>query len=134
VDCSAARSVSRHDGHDQSTNRFVISKEFFMNDAHDSTLSRLVAGHNSGTLSRRGFVTGAAKVGVSASVAGAIFNAGLHGVGAAAGSGRSALNARFADSGKTLVISFPQSTTQLDPGLAGNSGYGDIIPINENLY
>ena len=32
------------------------------------------------------------------------------------------------------MIAFPQATTQLDPGLAGNSGYGDIIPINENLY
>jgi len=100
----------------------------------DSTLSRLMDRLNAGSMSRRGFITGAARAGVSASVAGAIFNAGRGGAGASAGAGRSALDARFQNGGKTLVISFPQSTTQLDPGLAGNSGYGDIIPINENLY
>ena len=38
------------------------------------------------------------------------------------------------DGGKTLVLAITQTTVQLDPAIAGSNGYGDIIPINENLF
>ena len=105
-----------------------------MNDENQSRLASLIADLNAGRIGRRAFITRAARVGVAASVAGALFNAGIGAAAAGANPGRSAVAARFQDGGATLVVSFPQSTTQLDPGLAGNSGYGDIIPVNENLY
>jgi peptide/nickel transport system substrate-binding protein len=37
------------------------------------------------------------------------------------------------DGGKTLVVAIPQQTVQLDPALAGGNGYGDIIPIADNI-
>ena len=37
------------------------------------------------------------------------------------------------DGGKTLVVAIPQATVQLDPAVAGSNGYGDIIPINDNI-
>ena len=68
---------------------------------------------------------GAAKFGLSAPLAATIFKA-VDSTGAAAAS--------LQDGGKTLVIAIPQTTVQLDPAIAGSNGYGDIIPINENLY
>ena len=31
------------------------------------------------------------------------------------------------------MIAIAQSTVQLDPAIAGSNGYGDIIPIHDNL-
>lgn len=105
-----------------------------MSSSDASSLDRLVDELNAGRLGRRDFLMGAAKLGLSASLAGAIAAAGRQGAGASPNGGRSPVSARLQNGGKTLVVAFPQSTTQLDPGLAGNSGYGDIIPVNENLY
>ncbi|CAN5697252.1 ABC transporter substrate-binding protein [soil metagenome] len=87
----------------------------------------LIDGLQSGQLSRRQFLSGAAAVGISASLAGAIYQG--------ARSGTSAAPAVYLqDGGNTLVVAIVQSTVQLDPAVAGSNGYGDIIPINENLY
>ena len=37
------------------------------------------------------------------------------------------------DGGKTLVVAIPQATVQLDPAVAGSNGYGDIIPLADNI-
>jgi peptide/nickel transport system substrate-binding protein len=88
-------------------------------------MAGLIGQLNAGRASRRSFITGAAKFGLSASMAAAVFNS-VNASDAAAAS--------LQDGGKTLVIALPQSTVQLDPAIAGTTGYGDIIPINENLY
>ena len=36
------------------------------------------------------------------------------------------------DGGKTLVA-IPQATVQLDPAVAGSNGYGDILPLVDNI-
>jgi peptide/nickel transport system substrate-binding protein len=100
----------------------------------NSELAHLIDGLNAGRLSRRGFFSGAAKLGLSAGLAGAIFGAARNGAGASPAAGPARVSARYQGGGATIVVAFPQTTTQLDPGLAGNDGYGDIIPINENLY
>ncbi len=93
----------------------------------ESTLSDLIEQLQAGRVSRRHFISGAAKFGLSASLAGAIF-------GASQARGSAAAKISLQDNGKTLVVALPQSTVQLDPAIAGTTGYGDIIPINENLY
>lgn len=85
---------------------------------------RLIGDLNYRRLSRRGFVAGAAKLGIAAPLAGAIY-------GAAGRLGASAVSLQ--DGGKTLVVAIAQSTVQLDPAIAGSNGYGDIIPIHDNL-
>jgi ABC-type transport system substrate-binding protein len=120
-----------------SNDRFVLDfkKETRVtNSDPQQSLDRLIDGLNSGQLSRRGFFTGAAKLGLSAGLAGAIFGAARNGASASPSAAPGRVSARFQDGGNTLVVAFPQTITQLDPGLAGNDGYGDIIPINENLY
>src|SRR5215211_3684780 len=87
------------------------------------SLSRLVEDLNAGRVSRRGFVSAAAKLGLSAPLAGAIFGASIRGAGVDA-----------QDDGKTLIVAIPQATVQLDPAVAGSNGYGDIIPTNENIF
>jgi peptide/nickel transport system substrate-binding protein len=67
-------------------------------------------------------------------MAGAIYSASQTGALAASGGRATVFDARLQDGDKTLIVSFPQATLQLDPANAGVSGYGDIIPINENLY
>ncbi len=37
------------------------------------------------------------------------------------------------DGGGTLVVAIPQATVQLDPAIAGSNGYGDIIPVTDNV-
>ena len=37
------------------------------------------------------------------------------------------------DGGKTLVVAIPQATVQLDPAIAGSNGYGDILPLVDNI-
>ncbi|HEY7034332.1 MAG TPA: ABC transporter substrate-binding protein [Thermomicrobiales bacterium] len=105
-----------------------------MSDQELSPLAQLVDELNAGRVSRRRFVATATKLGLSAPLAAAVFGASVHG-GGAAGRGtapRVALDRQ--GGGKTLVVSFPQATVQLDPAVAGSNGYGDIIPTNENIF
>jgi peptide/nickel transport system substrate-binding protein len=37
------------------------------------------------------------------------------------------------DGGTTLVAAIAQATAQLDPAVAGSNGYGDIIPLTDNI-
>lgn len=84
---------------------------------------RLIADLRAARLTRRGFVSGAAGLGIAAPLAGAIYAAGRQNAGAVS----------LQDGGKTLVVAIAQSTVQLDPAIAGSNGYGDIIPIHDNL-
>lgn len=90
-------------------------------------LAMLAQDLQGGKLGRRQFMIGAAQLGISASLATVIFKA--HSSGSLAVPALS-----LQDDGKTLVVAIVQSTVQLDPAVAGSNGYGDIIPINENLY
>jgi peptide/nickel transport system substrate-binding protein len=90
-----------------------------------SELSDLVEQLNAGTINRRGFISGAAKLGLSAPLAASIF--GL-------ATGRTNAAVSLQDGGKTLIVAIPQATVQLDPAVAGSNGYGDIIPTNENIF
>lgn len=105
-----------------------------MANSDSRAIVELVEGLREGRFTRRGFLAAGTKAGLTASMAAAIFLASESG-GLAAGGARSrSFNVEAQDGGKTLIVSFPQSTLQLDPAAAGVSGYGDIIPINENLY
>ncbi|MGI9252316.1 MAG: ABC transporter substrate-binding protein [Thermomicrobiales bacterium] len=97
-----------------------------MSDQNQTTvieqLSRRLA---SGAASRRTFLLRAAQAGVAIPAAAALaqVNAGsLLRVGSAS-----------AQEGKTLVVAIPQATVQLDPSIAGSNGYGDIIPVTDNV-
>jgi peptide/nickel transport system substrate-binding protein len=99
----------------------------------NEALAALVERARTGKTDRRGFIAGAGKLGLTAALAGGIFAA-LESGASAAGTRRRAIDARFQDDGKTLVVSIAQATVQLDPAIAGSNGYGDIIPTNENIY
>jgi peptide/nickel transport system substrate-binding protein len=79
--------------------------------------------------SRRRFLQAGAALGLSAPLASLLWQ------GAQAAPSAAGRTYQFAaqDGGKTLVVSIPQQTVQLDPGLAGGNGYGDIIPIADNI-
>jgi peptide/nickel transport system substrate-binding protein len=99
-----------------------------MTSSASSPLSRLAS--SARQLDRRTFITRAAAFGIGGALAGSIYDS-------ASASGRATgpiRNISFQDGGKTLVIAITQTTVQLDPSIAGSNGYGDIIPINENLY
>src|SRR5680860_1860750 len=98
-----------------------------MSETRTTPLGVLVNELTTGKLSRRQFIAGATGLGLSASLAGALFQ--THQTGALAAPALS-----LQDEGSTLVVAIVQSTVQLDPAVAGSNGYGDIIPINENLY
>ena len=85
-----------------------------MNDHQASTLAALARDLQEGTLSRRRFMTGAAQLGISASLAAAIFQA--HKSGSLAAPALS-----LQDDGKTLVVAIAQATVQLDPAIAGRT-------------
>lgn len=105
-----------------------------MEHQENNRLATLVRDVNAGAISRRQFISAATKLGLSASVAAAIFQAtSMNGVAGPAGRG-AIVDASLQDDGKTLVVAIIQSTVQLDPAIAGSNGYGDILPINENLY
>ena len=89
-------------------------------------LDALIADLNAGRTSRRAFLTRAAALGLSASLAGAVFAASTR-------TGTAAPRVAVQDGGKTLVVAIPQATVQLDPAIAGSNGYGDILPINDNV-
>jgi peptide/nickel transport system substrate-binding protein len=105
-----------------------------MTESKGTTLAGIVDELRQGRLSRRGFIAAATKTGLSASMAAGIFAAVGAGASAAGGGRGRVADVSFQDGGKTLVVSIAQATVQLDPAIAGSNGYGDIIPINENIY
>ena len=100
----------------------------------DSSLSTLLAATDHMTIDRRTFLTAAGELGFSTALAGAIFDARRASVGAAGAATGQIRSIALQDNGKTLVLGITQATIQLDPSIAGSNGYGDIIPINENVY
>lgn len=89
-------------------------------------LSNLVDALRARQLSRRGFVKRAVQLGISTSIATALATtSSRHGF----ASPRLALQ----DGGKTLIVAIPQATAQLDPAVAGSNGYGDILPVWDNV-
>ena len=94
----------------------------------ESPLDRLATA--AGQLDRRAFITRAAAFGIGATLAGSIYDSAA----ASPGATGPIRSFSFQDGGSTLVIAITQTTVQLDPSIAGSNGYGDIIPINENLY
>jgi peptide/nickel transport system substrate-binding protein len=105
-----------------------------MSEVNSPTVTSIVARLRAGELDRRAFLTAAGRLGITASMASAIFAASESAALASGGGRGAALGVRTQDGGKTLIVAFPQATLQLDPANAGISGYGDIIPITENLY
>jgi peptide/nickel transport system substrate-binding protein len=97
-----------------------------MND--ERTLRRLVADLRETRIDRRAFATRAAQLGLAAPIATALAT-----VATRPGLAAPALSLQMQDGGKTLVAAIPQATVQLDPAIAGSNGYGDIIPITDNI-
>ena len=105
-----------------------------MSNPDRSSLAILVADLASGRINRRSFLAAAGTLGISTALAGTLLES-TTGTASATSTGRGAVRfVSFQDGGKTLVIGITQTTVQLDPSIAGSNGYGDIIPINENLY
>jgi peptide/nickel transport system substrate-binding protein len=105
-----------------------------MNTSDPNELSSLVENLNAGRLSRRGFISAAGKLGLSAPLAASIFGLATSGASAATGTSSQRATVSYQDGTKTLIVAIPQATVQLDPAIAGSNGYGDIIPINENIF
>lgn len=97
-----------------------------------SDLDALVTRLDSAELSRREFFANLIRLGIGGALATALWQARIHGVGATA-TGSAAVTRFSLQNGKTLIVAIPQATVQLDPAVAGANGYGDIIPINENI-
>jgi peptide/nickel transport system substrate-binding protein len=97
-----------------------------MNTRDERTLSGLVEDLRGGRLNRRSFVSRAAQLGLAIPVAGALASA-------ATREGAAAPRIAVQDGGKTLVVAIPQATVQLDPAVAGSNGYGDILPLVDNI-
>ncbi len=105
-----------------------------MSEMNRETMLALVEKLKAGSINRRELLAAGTKIGLTASMTSAIFAASKSGALAAGGSRGRTFEFAAQDGGKTLIVSFPQATVQLDPAAAGVSGYGDIIPITENLY
>jgi peptide/nickel transport system substrate-binding protein len=90
------------------------------------TLTRLVADLHARQLGRRAFIARAAQLGIAAPVATAL-------AATTARQSYAAPRVALQDGGKTLVVAIPQATVQLDPAIAGSNGYGDIIPLVDNI-
>jgi peptide/nickel transport system substrate-binding protein len=97
-----------------------------MNDRDGRSLSELVDDLHAARLSRRGFVTRATQMGLTIPLASALATA-------ATREGVASPALALQDGGKTLVVAIPQATVQLDPAIAGSNGYGDIIPLADNI-
>jgi peptide/nickel transport system substrate-binding protein len=94
---------------------------------HDGvTLAALVGDLHSRRLSRRAFMTRATQLGVTAPIAAALATASSR-------AGLAAPSLALQDGGKTLIVAIPQATVQLDPAVAGSNGYGDILPVWDNV-
>src|SRR5919112_1631853 len=99
-----------------------------MNTRDGRTLSGLVEDLHAARLSRRSFVTRAAQIGLTIPVASALARATTR-----EGLAAPQVAVHLQDGGKTLVVAIPQSTVQLDPAIAGSNGYGDILPLVDNI-
>jgi peptide/nickel transport system substrate-binding protein len=97
-----------------------------MNDYEGHMLKGLVAARRAGRLSRRGFIIRAAQLGIGLPLAASLAKV-------SAQSALAAPSLALQDGGKTLVVAIPQATVQLDPAVAGSNGYGDIIPLADNI-
>jgi peptide/nickel transport system substrate-binding protein len=76
----------------------------------------------SARIDRRTLLARSAGLALAAPLGVALASAERHGIALAAQVG-----------GKTLVAAIPQATAQLDPAVAGSNGYGDIIPLTDNI-
>jgi len=94
-----------------------------------SAIESLVARAQRGSVSRRNFLKGAGALGLSTAIGSTLWQGAV----AAPASGRPSFRISAQDGGKTLVVAIPQQTVQLDPAIAGGNGYGDIIPIHDNI-
>ncbi|MCC6312555.1 MAG: hypothetical protein IT337_00980 [Thermomicrobiales bacterium] len=90
------------------------------------TLNSLVRRLHAGALSRRAFLTRAAQIGLAAPIASAL-------AAVAARPGSAAPSIALQNGGTTLVVAIPQATVQLDPAVAGSNGYGDVLPLWDNI-
>lgn len=97
-----------------------------MNADIERSLSSLVADLHASRLSRRGFLARAASLGLAAPVAASLASLPM-------AKGLAAPVLALQDGGKTLIVAIPQSTVQLDPAVAGSNGYGDILPVWDNV-
>jgi ABC-type transport system substrate-binding protein len=95
-------------------------------------LRALVADLESADLSRREFIGNLTRLGIGGAAAVALWQQGIARVGATSTGSAAAPRFSLQDE-KTLIVAIPQATVQLDPAVAGSNGYGDIIPINENI-
>jgi ABC-type transport system substrate-binding protein len=95
-----------------------------MNDVR--RLTKLVSDLHSRQLNRRTFVARTAQMGLAVPIASALATA-------ATREGLAAPTLALQDGGKTLVVAIPQATVQLDPAIAGSNGYGDILPLVDNI-
>ena len=95
-----------------------------MND--EGTLAKLVDDLHAARVNRRTFVARTAQLGLAAPVASTL-------AAVTTRSGMAAPTVALQDGGKTLIVAIPQATVQLDPAIAGSNGYGDIIPITDNI-
>lgn len=77
-------------------------------------------------LDRRGFLANAARLGLAAPIAASLANV-------APRAGQAAPRFAVQDAGKTLIVAIPQATVQLDPAIGGSNGYGDILPVWDNV-
>ena len=95
-----------------------------------SAIESLVARAQSGSVSRRNFLQGAGALGLSAAIGSALWQGAV----AAPAAGRPSFHVSAQDGGKTLVVAIPASRLSSSiPRIAGGNGYGDIIPINDNI-
>ena len=97
-----------------------------MNHDQVNKLSTLVRDLNAARLDRRGFLANAARLGLAAPIAASLANV-------ATRDGAAAPSLALQDAGKTLIVAIPQATVQLDPAVAGSNGYGDILPVWDNV-
>lgn len=96
-------------------------------DTHDGlTLTALVDDLHARRLSRRAFMWRAMQLGMAVPIATALANT-------TSRQGLAAPSLALQDGGKTLIVAIPQATVQLDPAVAGSNGYGDILPVWDNV-
>jgi peptide/nickel transport system substrate-binding protein len=97
-----------------------------MHQDHVAGLSTLVSDLHAARLDRRSFLATAARLGLAAPIALSLANL-------ATREGMAAPVLALQDAGKTLIVAIPQATVQLDPAVAGSNGYGDILPVWDNV-
>src|SRR3954471_16865926 len=97
-----------------------------MNEYDGHVLQGLIAARHGGRLNRRGFVSRAAQLGIGLPLAASLAKVSGHSTLAAA-------SLMLQDGRKTPVLASAHATVQLDPAVAGSNGYGDIIPLADNI-